>query len=139
LSLWLPAFGHEISRKLVEAPNQRIPRILGGIQNDGIARFLDEYIIILEPEFLGQPDGLEKARAEFEKIIGLTTGRLNFGDIYAKSFYMLGTIYEKTGDKLKAEEHYRQFVDLWKNADPRPPRSRGCQEESGGAEGYMME
>jgi tetratricopeptide (TPR) repeat protein len=121
LGLWLPAFGHEISRKLVEAPNQRIPRILGGNQNDGIARFLDEYIIILEPEFLGHPDGLEKARTEFEKIIGLTTGRLNFGDIYAKSFYMLRKFAEQRGDKTKAIEHYRKFLDLWKDADPGLP------------------
>jgi len=34
---------------------------------------------------------------------------------------MLGQIYEKTGDKVKAIENYSQFLDLWKNADPGRP------------------
>jgi cytochrome c-type biogenesis protein CcmH/NrfG len=43
---------------------------------------------------------------------------LNFGDIYARSFYMLGKIYEQQGNTAKAVEHYEKFLDLWKNADP---------------------
>jgi hypothetical protein len=42
----------------------------------------------------------ERAKQEYERIIHLTTGRLFYGDIYAKSFYMLGRI-----------------CDLWKEAD----------------------
>jgi tetratricopeptide (TPR) repeat protein len=61
---------------------------------------------------------LEKAREEYEKIPTLTTGRLFYGDIYAKSFYMLGKIYEEQGDTAKAVEHYEKFLDLWKDADP---------------------
>jgi len=45
---------------------------------------------------------LDKAREEYEKILSLTTGRLYYGDIYAKSFYMLGMIYEQKGWKGKA-------------------------------------
>jgi len=60
---------------------------------------------------------LEKARQEYESIASLTTGRDGKGDIYAKSFYMLGKIYEQKGDKLKAKKHYQKFLDLWKNAD----------------------
>jgi tetratricopeptide (TPR) repeat protein len=48
----------------------------------------------------------------------LTTGRLGSGDLYAWSFYHLGRIDEKLGDKAKARENYRKFLDLWKNADP---------------------
>jgi len=61
---------------------------------------------------------LEKAREEYEKIISLTTGRLEHGDIYAKSFYMLGKIYEQQGNTAKAIDHYEKFLDLWKDADP---------------------
>ena len=61
---------------------------------------------------------LDKAREEYEKIIALTFGRLFYGDIYAKSFFMLGKIYEQQGNKAKAIEHYEKFLDLWKDADP---------------------
>ncbi len=61
---------------------------------------------------------LEKAKAEYEKIAPLTTGRFFFGDIYAKSFYMLGKIAEQQGQKARAVEHYQKFLDLWKDADP---------------------
>jgi len=60
----------------------------------------------------------EKAREEYEKIPNLTTGRLYYGDIYAKSFLMLGKIYEQQGQKAKAIEHYEKFLELWKDADP---------------------
>ncbi|NIM59421.1 MAG: protein kinase [Candidatus Aminicenantes bacterium] len=61
---------------------------------------------------------IEKARLEYERITSLTTGRRSRGDIYAKSFYMLGMIYEQQGLKGKAIEHYEKFLELWKSADP---------------------
>ncbi len=61
---------------------------------------------------------LDKARAEYERITQLTTGRIKYGDIYAKSFYMLGKIHRQQGDTAKAFEHYKKFLDLWKDADP---------------------
>jgi len=30
----------------------------------------------------------------------------------------MGELYEAKGDRLKAVEHYRKVIDLWKNADP---------------------
>jgi serine/threonine protein kinase len=63
-------------------------------------------------------EDIDKAREEYEKITALTTGRYEYGDIYAKSFYMLGKIYEEQGDTVKAIEHYEKFLDLWKDADP---------------------
>ena len=48
----------------------------------------------------------------------MTYGRGNHGDIYAKSFYMLGKIYEELGKKREATRNYERFLDLWKNADP---------------------
>jgi serine/threonine protein kinase/tetratricopeptide (TPR) repeat protein len=63
----------------------------------------------------------EKAREEYEKIIKLTTGRIRHGHIYAKSFYMLGKIFEQQADTTKAIEHYEKFLELLKDADPGIP------------------
>jgi serine/threonine protein kinase/Flp pilus assembly protein TadD len=60
----------------------------------------------------------ENARNEYEKITKLTVGAFFYGDIYARSFYMLGMIDEQLGDKVKARENYQKFLDLWKDADP---------------------
>jgi serine/threonine protein kinase/lipopolysaccharide biosynthesis regulator YciM len=65
-----------------------------------------------------QSGDLEKARREYELIVNLTTGRREAGDIYAKSFYMLGKIHEQQGDTANAIEQYEKFLDLWKGADP---------------------
>jgi serine/threonine protein kinase/Tfp pilus assembly protein PilF len=64
---------------------------------------------------------LKSAQEEFAKIVKLTSGRLNFGHIYAKAFYMLGKIYEEQGDTSKAIEHYEKFLELWRDADPGLP------------------
>jgi len=64
---------------------------------------------------------LEEARKEYEKITALTSGRYRFGDIYARSFYRLGKIYEQQGAKAKAAENYKKFLDLWKEADSGRP------------------
>jgi len=61
---------------------------------------------------------LERAREEYEKTTSLTTGRLEYGDIYAKSLYKLGKIYEKKGWEGKAIENYEKFLELWKDAEP---------------------
>jgi len=60
---------------------------------------------------------LEKARENFEKLGALTTGRLFCGDLYARSFFRLGQIYEKKGDAAKAAAAYAKFVEMWKDAD----------------------
>jgi tetratricopeptide (TPR) repeat protein len=60
---------------------------------------------------------LERAIALYEKITNLTTGRLYFGGIYAKSFYQLGRIYQQMKNNAKAEENYNKFLALWFNAD----------------------
>ncbi|MEE8604897.1 MAG: hypothetical protein V3S65_05950, partial [Candidatus Aminicenantaceae bacterium] len=60
---------------------------------------------------------LEKAAEYYEKLTMLTTGRLYFGDIYAKSFYTLGRIYQRLGNNAKAEDNYNKFLALWFNAD----------------------
>jgi tetratricopeptide (TPR) repeat protein len=60
---------------------------------------------------------LSRARGQYEKITQLT----DRDNIYARSFYHLGRIDEKLGDKAKARQNYAKFLDLWKNADPGLP------------------
>jgi serine/threonine protein kinase/tetratricopeptide (TPR) repeat protein len=61
---------------------------------------------------------LNKAGEQYERILSLTTSRIQDGDIYAKAFYMLGKIHERQGDTAKAVDHYEKFLTLWKDADP---------------------
>jgi serine/threonine protein kinase/lipopolysaccharide biosynthesis regulator YciM len=60
---------------------------------------------------------MEKARQTYEKINFQLSSKWN-GDVYVKSFFMLGRIAEQQGDKVEAADHYRKFLDLWKDADP---------------------
>jgi serine/threonine protein kinase/Tfp pilus assembly protein PilF len=80
----------------------------------------DEHAFFIDPLALAyyKAGELEKARAEYERITKLTTGRTGYGDIYARSFYMLGKIHEQQGQKDKATEYYEKFLGLWKDADP---------------------
>jgi serine/threonine protein kinase/Tfp pilus assembly protein PilF len=59
----------------------------------------------------------DKAQTEYERIVSSSSGRSEYGDVYALSFYELGKIYEKKGWKGKAIEHYEKFLDLWKDTD----------------------
>jgi tetratricopeptide (TPR) repeat protein len=64
---------------------------------------------------------LAKALGEYKRLTSLTFSRIWDGDIYAKSFYMTGLIYDGMGKKAKAAENYRRFLELWKDADPGIP------------------
>ena len=60
---------------------------------------------------------IEEAKKYYERIASLTWGQLKYGDIYAKSFYWLGKIYQEKGLADEAREHYKKFLNLWKNTD----------------------
>jgi tetratricopeptide (TPR) repeat protein len=68
-----------------------------------------------------QQGDLEKAQNEYNKITSLTIGRYMYGDVYAKSYYMLGKIYQQKNWKGKAIDNYQTFLDLWKDADRNIP------------------
>ncbi|NIO48512.1 MAG: tetratricopeptide repeat protein [Candidatus Aminicenantes bacterium] len=80
----------------------------------------DDHALFIEPLAFAyyKAGDIENAQAEFERIISLISGRFFCGDIYAKSFYMLGKIYQEKGMNEKAIEHYEKFLSLWKDADP---------------------
>jgi tetratricopeptide (TPR) repeat protein len=59
----------------------------------------------------------DKAFKEYERVSQLSTGRLNWGDIYGLSFYELGKIAQMMDRRDAAIENYRQFLSLWSEAD----------------------
>jgi tetratricopeptide (TPR) repeat protein len=61
---------------------------------------------------------LDKAQDMCEKIMQLTTGRIRFGDLYAKSLYNLGRIHQLKQNPSEALKYYQDFLNLWRNADP---------------------
>lgn len=67
--------------------------------------------------FYYQIGNFEKAQKQYGKIINLTTGRLYWGDIYARSFFWVGKIFQKKGEQEKAIENYEKFLQLWKATD----------------------
>ena len=78
-----------------------------------------DFAYIVEPLALAyfEKGDWERAKEEYESIGMMTYGRKNHGDIYVKSFYMLGKVYEKLGKKKQARKNYERFLELWKNAD----------------------
>jgi tetratricopeptide (TPR) repeat protein/tRNA A-37 threonylcarbamoyl transferase component Bud32 len=78
---------------------------------------------------------MEKARRAFTEVIGMTVGRMTYGEQYARSFYMLGQIFEKIGDKAGAIANYSKFLDLWKDADPGLPEVADAKSRLAGLKG----
>ena len=61
---------------------------------------------------------VDKAISEYDNIARLTCGRLFYGDIYARSFFKLGELYQKKKWIGKAIENYQKFLKIWQSADP---------------------
>jgi tetratricopeptide (TPR) repeat protein len=61
---------------------------------------------------------LEEAKNNYDRISRLTWGRIEYGDIHAKSFYWLGKISQELSLTVEAKENYKKFLDLWVDADP---------------------
>jgi serine/threonine protein kinase/tetratricopeptide (TPR) repeat protein len=83
----------------------------------------DDHALFLYPLAMAfyKSGDLESARQHFERIVSLTTGRLFFGDVFARSLYMLGKIYQKQGRPEDAMRSYSRFTHLWAEADPGIP------------------
>lgn len=84
----------------------------------GLGRYKNEtFLESLALAFYRSGD-LNKAQEQYENIIALTPGDIFYGDIYTRSFYMLGKIHEEQGDTVKAKENFEKFLELWEEADP---------------------
>jgi len=80
---------------------------------DNHARFL--YAL---GEALYEEGDLEEARKVFHEISLLNVGRLTWGDLYSRSFYMLGKIGLARGENREAVSRFEEFISLWDEADP---------------------
>ncbi|MCK5057247.1 MAG: protein kinase [Candidatus Aminicenantes bacterium] len=84
---------------------------------------LDDWAFYIEP--LGtaylKTGNLKKAEELFKTVQSLSVEKLRWGDIYARSFYRLGKIYQDKGEEEKAISQYKIFIGLWKNADRNIP------------------
>jgi tetratricopeptide (TPR) repeat protein len=63
----------------------------------------------------------DEASEEYGKIHTLTLARLDYGDLYAKSYYWLAKIFEQKGWDQLAKRNYQRFLSLWQAADPGIP------------------
>jgi tetratricopeptide (TPR) repeat protein len=61
---------------------------------------------------------LDKAAAILEKALSrYSSDRIVEPILAVKAYYLLGLVYEKSGWKEKAIENFKEFLDIWKNAD----------------------
>jgi tetratricopeptide (TPR) repeat protein len=94
----------------------------------------DEHALFYEPLAIAylRSGELGRAQEQYEKIVRLTSARFFYGDIYARSFYMLGKIHEQKGERSRAAENYRKFLALGKDADPGLPEVEDARKRLAG-------
>ena len=60
---------------------------------------------------------LDKAIAEYERLVTFDPDLECRCLIHPIYYYRLAKLYEQKGNTTKASEHYEKFLDLWKDAD----------------------
>jgi tetratricopeptide (TPR) repeat protein len=75
---------------------------------------------------------VDKAIAEYERMITFDPKSENRRLIHPKYHYRLAILYEEQSDIAKAIEHYEKFLSLWKDADPGIAEVEDARERVGG-------
>ena len=92
-----------------------------------------DFRILLLKGFLAEAQeksgDLAGAAAAFEEIVHSPGDTLDFNGLLAEAFLGLARVEEGLGRPAPALEHYRRFLELWKDADPGRPETRLAEEK----------
>lgn len=64
---------------------------------------------------------LDSAQGQFEAIANMMTAKLSYGDLVARSYFMLAKIFDQKGQRAEAKMNYEKYLDLLENADEVSP------------------
>jgi tetratricopeptide (TPR) repeat protein len=68
-----------------------------------------------------QKGQVDKAIAEYERLITIQPEKGNWLLIQPRYHYRLARLYDDKGSKDKAREQYKKLLEIWKDADPGIP------------------
>ena len=60
---------------------------------------------------------LQNAKIQYDVLTAFPQGRVHWGNLYVRGFYMLAKIYDENNIRPMAVRNYQRFLELWKNAD----------------------
>jgi tetratricopeptide (TPR) repeat protein/TolB-like protein/predicted Ser/Thr protein kinase len=100
------------TRNLAEA-EKTLPRVIGG--PPGLGQHVPIWFALGSAQLAA--GHVAEATVRFQKIIDAGRMRVVFPIEFVRSWYYLGQIAEKQGDRAKAAECYRRFLQYWGDGD----------------------